>query len=85
MAGRSGPSWVGLAVPLVLSCKAAQNWCVGLLLEISFFRWVAPLLQPGVVGAFLRYGVYDSLALCRWKESIVSISTSRNWRLVVLG
>jgi hypothetical protein len=49
MAGRLGPSWVGSVVPLVLSHKVMRNRCGGLLLEISWFRWVAPL-QPGVVG-----------------------------------
>jgi hypothetical protein len=50
MASRLGPSYVGLALPLVLSRKAARNRCGGLLLEISLFRWVAPHLQLGVVG-----------------------------------
>jgi hypothetical protein len=35
--------------------------------------------------AFILYGVYGSPAVCRWKESIVSISPGRNRRLVVLG
>jgi hypothetical protein len=84
MAGLSGPSRVGSAVPLVLSRKATQNRCGGLLLEIGLFRWVPPPSLAWSGGTFIWYGVYGSPAVCRWKESILSVSMGRNQRLVVL-
>jgi hypothetical protein len=85
MACRSGPFRVGSVVLLVLSHKATWNRCGGLLLEISLFRWVPPPLFSLEWWGLYMVRVVWLPAVCRWKESIVSVSMGRNRHLVVLG
>jgi hypothetical protein len=51
--------------------KVEKQWH-GLLLGLILFKLVAPPLQSGVVVSFFWYGVYGSLAVCRWSEPVVS-------------
>jgi hypothetical protein len=44
----------------------------GLLSGLICFRMVAPPLQPGVLGPSSWYEVYDSPAICLWRESVIS-------------
>jgi hypothetical protein len=47
-----------------------KQWC-GLLPGLVLFRLVVPPIQSGVVG-HIRYGVYGSPAVYRWREPVVS-------------
>jgi hypothetical protein len=57
----------GLPVPIV-GWKKRNG---GLLLRLVIFRLVDPPLQPGVVGLYPVW-VYGFLAICRWREPVIS-------------
>jgi hypothetical protein len=83
-----GDRWSLGSLPVRQFCSSClAKWCeidvAGSVWRLVCLRGCPPLAWSG--GAFIRYGVYGSPALCRGKESIVSIATGCNWHLMVLG
>jgi hypothetical protein len=50
----------------------------GSFLSLVPFRLAAPPLELEVGGGHIRYGVYDSPTICRWRELVVSRFLSHN-------